>query len=500
MEYTALYRKFRPTDFSSVIGQEHITTTLINQIKTGRVAHAYLFTGSRGVGKTTAARIFARAINCTATTDGSPCGKCPECKALQKENLDITEIDAASNNGVDDARELREKVKFPPVNCKYKVYIIDEVHMLSTSAFNALLKTLEEPPAHAVFILCTTEAHKLPATILSRCQRYDFRLVARDRLKALLGEIYDKVGKAYEEDALEYIASAAEGSVRDCLSIADLCLNTSGTLTAGEVLNLIGAGDFDSVFELVCKIAKSDFSASLKCVDALLAKGKSPAIVAKDISSVARDIMLLKTAPDLFRGTKENKNKIVRAEKDLSLDYLVTVIEIFSALDAELRYSVSPRIVLETACVRACKLAVVDLSAISERLDRLEKKIASGVVQSVAPAPSVEPKQVPQNAQKVWGKVITEVRKSESMRIQTLVGNHSDVAIAGSTLVIYASNENYLEFCEDAVINAISRALSSAGFELKIKIEKKVGEIDMDEEIIKIKRLVGNSVPVNIKR
>ncbi len=499
MEYTALYRRFRPTTFDKVIGQEHITTTLVNQIKSGRIAHAYLFTGSRGVGKTSAARIFSRAINCVDSKNGSPCGKCAACKALEKDNLDVTEIDAASNNGVDDARDLREKVKYPPINCKYKVYIIDEVHMLSSSAFNALLKTLEEPPAHAVFVLCTTEAHKLPATILSRCQRYDFRLVSRDKLVALLKEIYDEVGKKYEDEALSYIAAAAEGSVRDCLSIADLCLNVSETLTAADVLSVMGAGDWESVFGLIKEMAKADFSACLKSVDALLAKGKSAAVVAKDICSAARDAMLIKTAPELYGGTEESRRSFLMAEKELSLDFLVTVIEIFSALDAELRYSVSPRIVLETACVRACKLAVVDIAAISERLDRLERRLSAQPV-GAAPVQSVETKSdAPLNPQKVWGRLITEMRKNESMRIQSLVGNHSDVAILGNTLVVYANNENYLEFCDEAVFAALERGLVSAGFDLRLKIEKKLGEVDMDEEILKIKKLVGNKVPVNIK-
>jgi len=502
MEYTALYRRFRPQSFDKVIGQEHITTTLTNQIKNGRIAHAYLFTGSRGVGKTTAARIFARAINCLDNKNGSPCGKCEACLALKKDNLDITEIDAASNNGVDDARELREKVKYPPVNCRYKVYIIDEVHMLSTSAFNALLKTLEEPPQHAVFLLCTTEAHKLPATILSRCQRYDFRLVSRDRLVSLLKEIYDEVEKKYEDEALRYIASAAEGSVRDCLSIADLCLNVSEVLRAKDVLNVLGAGDFDSTIELIKQMAKADISGCLNGVDKLLGKGKSPAVVAKDICLSARDIMLVKTAGELYQGTQENKQKILDTEKETSLDFLVTVIQIFSSLDAELRYSVSPRIVFETACIRACKLAVVDLSAISERLDRLERQITQNPT-AFFQAREVEAK--PQNKvtispQKLWGKIIGEVRKAESMRVQTLVGNHSDVDVVGSDLVIYAGNENYLEFCEDTIINALKRALMVLGEDMGVRVEKRTGNIDMDEEIIKIKKLVGGNVPVNVNK
>lgn len=237
----SLYRKFRPNSFESVIGQEAVTKTLANQIKTGRIGHAYLFTGSRGVGKTTCARIFAKAINCLNPENGSPCEKCRCCTELSSPNMDIIEIDAASNNGVDDARAIRDNVSYPPVIGKYKVYIIDEVHMLTGSAFNALLKTLEEPPAHAVFILATTEAHKLPATILSRCMRFDFRLVSTSEIADRVASIYDSEGKAYERSAVNYIAAAAEGSVRDALSLAETCMSLSqGKLTYADVLAATG--------------------------------------------------------------------------------------------------------------------------------------------------------------------------------------------------------------------------------------------------------------------
>ena len=223
--YISLYRKYRPDSFSSMIGQEHIIRTLVNQIRKGAVSHAYLFTGSRGTGKTTTAKIFARAINCEhPLADGSPCGKCAACVALsQPANMDIVEMGAASNNGVDEIRYLLEKVKFAPVDGKYKVYIVDEVHMLTIQAFNALLKTLEEPPEHTVFILATTEVQKVPATILSRCQRFDFRLVPADKITALLGDIFEKEGKAYQKEALALIAEAGGGCVRDSLSLAEMC-------------------------------------------------------------------------------------------------------------------------------------------------------------------------------------------------------------------------------------------------------------------------------------
>ena len=238
MKYVALYRKYRPTTFDEVIGQDHIINTLRNQILQDKVSHAYLFTGTRGTGKTSTAKIFARAVNCPNSKqhNGNPCGDCVVCNTQGAANLDIIEMDAASNNGVDYARDIREKVQYPPVNGRYKVYIIDEVHMLSVGAFNALLKTLEEPPAHALFILCTTEVHKIPATILSRCMRFDFRLVPTPVLMNHVCKIYDAEGKQYTREAAQAIAQAGEGSVRDCVSIADRCYSVStGKLTYDDV-------------------------------------------------------------------------------------------------------------------------------------------------------------------------------------------------------------------------------------------------------------------------
>ncbi|MDE6398348.1 MAG: DNA polymerase III subunit gamma/tau, partial [Clostridiales bacterium] len=271
MSYTALYRKYRPQTFDDVIGQDHITQTLINQLKSERVGHAYLFTGSRGTGKTTCAKIFARAVNCLEPQNGSPCGKCKVCRALaDASNIDIMEIDAASNNRVDEVREIRERVKYPPVNGKYKVYIIDEVHMLTDSAFNALLKTLEEPPSFVIFILATTEVHKLPATILSRCMRFDFRLVSADLLAQNIRRIFDAEGKTYEEEAVRYIAGAGEGSVRDSLSVADMCLSRSeGKLTLADVLDVLGAADRGKIRALTQSILQGDAREILLQIDAL---------------------------------------------------------------------------------------------------------------------------------------------------------------------------------------------------------------------------------------
>jgi DNA polymerase-3 subunit gamma/tau len=370
-----LYRKYRPPCFDGVIGQDHIVGTLKNQLAAGRIGHAYLFSGSRGVGKTSLARIFSRAINCE-NPKSAPCGKCPPCLSTQRENsLDIIEIDAASNNGVDDARDLREKIKYPPINGKYKVDIIDEDHMLTGSALNALLKTLEEPPAHAVFILATTEPHKLPATILSRCLRFDFRLVSMKTLSHLVAKIYDSEGKEYEPDALNAICAAAEGSVRDALSIADMCMGLSKhKLTAKEVSLILGTGD-EKTIELLERINSGDIKTALVLINDLAIAGKSMNAAAKELASLARDLMVAKTAPTVLETTDERKEKLVAKAQEFSISHLAALITLFSETENLLRYAPSPRIAMEAAIVRAVKLYSLDLAAIDERILRLEKGV-----------------------------------------------------------------------------------------------------------------------------
>lgn len=499
---SSLYRKFRPDNFSSVIGQEHVTNTLINQIKTGRIGHAYLFTGSRGVGKTTCARIFARAINCLSPTDGSPCGKCEVCRALSVPNMDILEIDAASNNGVDDAREIREKVNYPPVYGKYKIYIIDEVHMLTGSAFNALLKTLEEPPEHAVFILATTEAHKLPATILSRCMRFDFRLVSVDEIAELISRVYDSEGKSYDMDAVRYIASAAEGSVRDALSIADMCLSFSqDKLTYEQVLGALGGVDKSKIRKLYTAISSSNCGACFEAIDELAVAGKSMGLIAKEITYYARDLMLLKTAPKLLVETDEHIAMMKEDLRTATNEFLTTLITLFSSLDAELRYSISPRIVLETACIKACKLAVTDVSALEERLARLERAVATGDIKREAPAAANNP--VPNygtdfkmSAPMAWGKVISYMRMNESSRLQTLVGNHTDFEIRNGEFIIWCGDD-YLDFSDQATLDAIGKAFATYNIGYKIRVDKRAAQ-DKDKELERLKSMVGKDVNINI--
>ena len=353
MEHLALYRKYRPSTFEEVVGQEHITKALANQVMLGKISHAYLFTGSRGIGKTSVARIFAKAINCLNPVNGSPCGKCEVCKKLENQNdINIIEIDAASNNRVDDVREIREKVKFLPVGAKYKVYIIDEVHMLTDSAFNALLKTLEEPPAHVVFILATTEAHKLPATILSRCVRFDFRLVSLENLTKQLQDVFDKENISYDDDALRSIAVAGEGSVRDTLSIADCVVAYSdGKVTQEGVLKVLGTTDNELLVKFYDLFANKDIGGVLTAINDIDQKGKNLSVFVKDLSRHARNLLICKTCqkPNEILNLANDtfallENQAQRFDEKTLIHYL----QVFGGCENELRYTISPRLLLET--------------------------------------------------------------------------------------------------------------------------------------------------------
>ena len=387
MSYLALYRRYRPKTFSELIGQEHIVRTLTNQIEANKVGHAYLFTGTRGTGKTSTAKMFAVAINCENPINGSPCGKCKTCIELQNQNnLDIIEMDAASNNGVEEIRSLREKVGYPPTIGKYKVYIIDEVHMLSTQAFNALLKTLEEPPKHAVFILATTEVHKVPATILSRCMRFDFKLIPTESIANLIKSIYNEQGKEYEEEAVNYIAKAGEGSVRDALSIADTCLSfTKSKLTYDDVLNVLGTTDYLSVLKIVEYIITSDSQKLLKEVESLLALGKQVSVLLSNINSVIRDLLIVKTCTDantILQMPKDRFKVLEEIAQNTSGERLLRCLEILTKLDNDMRYTTNQKIVFETAIMLCARPeADYNIDALLARIKSLEDKLMGAKIE-----------------------------------------------------------------------------------------------------------------------
>lgn len=394
MSYTALYRKFRPNTFAGVIGQPHIVTTLKNQIKSGRVSHAYLFCGTRGTGKTSTAKIFARTINCLAPTDtGEPCNECALCTAiLQGRSVNVIEIDAASNNSVDNIRDIREEVKYPPTEGLFKVYIIDEVHMLSNSAFNALLKTLEEPPAHVIFILATTDPQKIPATILSRCQRFDFRRITTQDIAGALMDCLAEEGQSMAEDAVYHIAGLGDGSMRDALSILDQCLAfySGEHITLEMAMDVTGAVDRHVLFAMTDALVAKDSRSAMELVEQMMAAGRDMRQFAEEYLTHLRNILLVQTVAQstgILDASAEDARRML--ECGLSAPEAIFLIEQFSRLQSDMRYSANDRILLEVTLLRLCApWTETDVTALAARLAGLERQVAEGVrvqVQSTAP-------------------------------------------------------------------------------------------------------------------
>ena len=386
MRYTALYRQWRPETFDEVVGQDATIRILKNQIKSNRIAHAYLFCGSRGTGKTSTAKVFAKAVNCLNPIDGNPCLKCEVCQKLSTgSSMDIIEIDAASNNGVDEIRELRDKVKYPPVVGRYKVYIIDEVHMLSTGAFNALLKTLEEPPEHIIFILATTEPHRLPATILSRCQRFNFKRIANKSIVSRLAEIAKRTEIQVEPEALYTIARWAEGSMRDALSLLDQCIGFCGDAVSNEdVLAVLGTADQGFIFAVAENIIEGNVSDLFYQVEQLINDGRDVSVFLKDLIHHLRNLLVIKVCHDgselIDVGEDTFKAYTEQAQK-ASQERLMRAIEILCAAEAEMRWSTQPRVSLEMALVRICRPEQeVTLDALLDRVAKLEQQLEGGVV------------------------------------------------------------------------------------------------------------------------
>ncbi len=402
MAYQALYRQWRPVDFSSMVAQEVVVATLRNQITTGRIAHAYLFCGSRGTGKTSTAKIMARAINCEHPNDGDPCGECESCRRLlADESMDVMEIDAASNNGVDEIRDLRETVKYPPQHGRFKVYIIDEVHMLSASAFNALLKTLEEPPEHVVFILATTEPQKLPATILSRCQRFDFGRIPAGQIAGRLRQAVEGAGGTATDAALNMIARAAEGGMRDALSILDMCLGYQPDVTEELVRNVLGTSDRAFLFRFTDALEFEDASTIMGMIEELMRSGREPMVFAKDMSQHLRALLMAKTCPDdlpaLLDLTQEVADELIGQAADMTVTRMMKMLELFMSVETDLRWASSPRIVLENAALKCClRTQEADTAALNDRIAQLEKQVSTLTEQlkngAVAAAPAKKEK------------------------------------------------------------------------------------------------------------
>lgn len=378
MAYTALYRKFRPPVFDQIIGQEHITKTLKNQIKSGRVGHAYLFNGGRGTGKTSAAKILARAVNCLNPQEGEPCNECEICKAAISGSLtDIVEMDAASNNSVEDIRLIRDEVNFLPTTAKYRVYIIDEVHMLSTGAFNALLKTLEEPPEHVKFILATTEPQKLPATILSRCQRFDFKKISDNNIAKWLAYVCKESNVNITEDALKTIASLAEGAMRDALSILDRCIQEgSNQIDVQKIKDLVGIPQTEYIYKVVEAILNKKMDQSIDAIDEIIKDGKDINNLVWEIIKYVKDILLFKTSKKVDLYTEEELKQISILSESTSKEALLKIIFDLSELENNLKWATQKSIILQVGIMKLCSNEEInDKEELIRKINKLEKQI-----------------------------------------------------------------------------------------------------------------------------
>lgn len=387
MSYTALYRKWRPSTFDEVKGQDHIVTTLKNQVINDRIGHAYLFCGTRGTGKTSVAKILAKAVNCAHPVDGNPCGECEVCRAVAAgASMNVIEIDAASNNGVDNIREIKEEVAYPPTQGRFKVYIIDEVHMLSIGAFNALLKTLEEPPAYVIFILATTEAHKIPITILSRCQRYDFKRISIDTISARLSELMVAEDISADERALRYVAKAADGSMRDALSLLDQCLAfyMGQELKYENVLEVLGAVDTEVFSDFFRGIVAGDAIGLIHKLEKIIIDGRDLSQFVSDFTWYLRNLMLLQSqtdASDVLEMSEENMKLLKEGAKLTDLNGVMRYIRIFSELSGQLKNSSQKRVMVEVALIKMTQPAMEKglNDALMDRIAVLERRMETGL-------------------------------------------------------------------------------------------------------------------------
>ncbi|HIT89415.1 MAG TPA: DNA polymerase III subunit gamma/tau [Candidatus Merdenecus merdavium] len=389
MGYTALYRKFRPHTFEDVKGQDHIVTTLKNQIKANRVGHAYLFCGTRGTGKTTIAKIFAKAVNCLHPVNGSPCNECEMCKSISAgTSMNVIEIDAASNNGVDNIREINDEVSYSPTEGKFKVYIIDEVHMLSIGAFNALLKTLEEPPAYVIFVLATTEAHKIPITILSRCQRYDFKRISIETISDRLMELMEEEKVEVEERGIKYIAKKADGSMRDALSLLDQCIAfyLGETLTYEHVLEVLGAVEVEVFSALLNEIISKNLVGAIHRLEDLVMQGRELGQFVLDFTWHMRNLLLVKTSDnieDVLDVSSDNLRLLKEDASHIEAHTLMRFIRIFSELSNQIKYASQKRILIEIALIKLCQPSMENQEdTILDRIKAIEEQLEKGVVVS----------------------------------------------------------------------------------------------------------------------
>lgn len=517
MSYKALYRKWRPEFFRDVVGQEVIVRTLRAQIMSGHIAHAYLFTGPRGTGKTSMAKIFARAINCLEPEEGDACGKCGVCLALKGEAMDIIEMDAASNNGVDEIRALRENIVFPPAVGRYKVYIIDEVHMLSQGAFNALLKTLEEPPEHAVFILATTEVHKLPATILSRCQRFNFKSISVSDISGYLKKVLKASGAEFEPQAVDLIARSAEGGMRDALSIADMCLSYCGSNVGYEdVVSILGTADREFMFKCADTLINSDVKGALDACAQLTDSGGDIGVFMRDIMSHLSDVLTAKLAGKeaLTALSDDIVSRLLEQGERADADRLMRAIELLAQAESELKQHSRPKVILSAVMARICTPRLEeDALALRDRISVLEQELSSikanGIEMSSRPAqpaktedkkeassnsskaPAAEKKisgavkETKQDAQQgeLWEALLARMRKNAMPVYMTLKSAEGGRRQDNAYIVMFSpEHESKMKFINGKT-EAISKELEAlTGEKLAVRTEQTVPAQKQEEQ------------------
>lgn len=524
--YTALYRKWRPRKFEEVHGQQQVTATLQNELQNNKITHAYLFCGTRGTGKTSTARLLAKAVNCSSPVDYNPCDKCDSCTSInESSSIDVLEIDAASNRGIDDIRNLREATKFTPTLGKYKVYIIDEVHMLTNEAFNALLKTLEEPPAYVMFILATTEPHKLPATILSRCQRFDFKRISIDNIVGYLQTICGHEGIHAQEAALRMIARNADGAMRDALSILDQCAIYGGKqVQENTVLEVLGISSDQHLIDIGETILSGDASKAILIIDELSAGGKDINQFIKDLTAHYRDLLMIKileNPQDVIDMSFEGVQALKKSAEQFTKESIIRCIKYLSELEAEAKWYSNPRLLLEVAVVKMCKLAGDDsLEGLVSRLAKLEKMIAEGGVAVAATAlhgktavssptkpaadkvaeKSQKPKAAAGNAAvsdiiSKWNGFKQFLKERRKIKLMTFVHTAKPLKLEGNMLLL--SFETADRYCKEALEMPDIRkdiekeALEYFGLELRVKaILENEAEADADDGMDIIKEAI----------
>lgn len=519
MSYTALYRKFRPQEFEDVKGQEHIVTTLKNQIKADRIGHAYLFCGTRGTGKTTVAKIFAKAVNCEHPVDGSPCGECATCKAIADgSSMNVIEIDAASNNGVDNIRQIREEVTYRPTEGRFKVYIIDEVHMLSPGAFNALLKTLEEPPSYVIFILATTESHKIPITILSRCQRYDFHRISIDTIAGRLMDLMEEEQVDVEERAIRYVAKAGDGSMRDALSLLDQCIafHLGETLTYENVLEVLGAVDTEIFSRLLRQIINKDITGAIGTLDALVDEGREMGQMVNDFTWYLRNLLLMQSSDDMEDVLDMSKENIEALKEEAQLvkpEVLMRYIRIFSELGNQVKYATQKRILIEIAIIKLCKPQMEkDYESVIDRIASIEAKLANGI--PVAPVNSAGdrtmgaagdmagampvskpqlPKAIPEDIQQViknWKSILSEIgaiTKTYLAKAVPSLGNAGELLLVLDDENAFAYLSENRSGCIDNLKEIIAKRI---GKEIEVVVRKNENGLSAKESVPDLRDLI----------